>query len=165
MIALSGFAALGAEVVWTRILSLLLGGTVYTFSIIAAAFLAGLGIGSAAGTWAARQSSTSWCLALAVCQTGVMLGVAWAAALMSRAFPYWPIDPALATGPWFNFQIDLLRVVIAVLPAACFWGASFPVALAAIAPADATTPGASSPGSMRRTQSVRSPARWSSASR
>src|SRR5262245_58586352 len=38
-IALSGFAALGAEVVWTRILGLLLGGTVYTFSMIAAAFL------------------------------------------------------------------------------------------------------------------------------
>ncbi len=65
---------------------------------------------------------------------GVMVAVAWAAALMSRAFPYWPIDPALATGPWFNLQIDLLRVVIAVMPAAFFWGASFPIALAAIAP-------------------------------
>lgn len=132
-IALSGFAALGAEVVWTRILALLLGGTVYTFSMIAAAFLGGLGIGSAAGTWAARQSRRPD-VALALCQMGVMLAVAWAAALMSRAFPYWPIDPALATGPWFNFQIDLLRVVIAVLPAAFFWGASFPIALAAIAP-------------------------------
>ena len=132
-IALSGFAALGAEVVWTRILALLLGGTVYTFSMIAAAFLAGLGIGSAAGTWTARRSRHPD-VALAVCQMGVMVAVAWAAALMTRAFPYWPIDPALATGPWFNFQIDLLRVVIAVLPAAFFWGASFPIALAAIAP-------------------------------
>jgi len=43
-IGLSGLAALGAEVIWTRILSLLFGGTVYTFSIIAAAFLCGLGI-------------------------------------------------------------------------------------------------------------------------
>src|SRR5207302_4807968 len=32
-IALSGLTALGAEVVWTRLLSLLLGATVYTFSI------------------------------------------------------------------------------------------------------------------------------------
>ena len=132
-VALSGFAALGAEVAWTRILALLLGGTVYTFSIIAAVFLSGLGIGSAAGTWAARQTRRPG-VVLAVCQMGVMLAVAWAAALMSRAFPYWPIDPALATGPWFNFQIDVLRVVLAVLPAAFFWGASFPVALAAIAP-------------------------------
>ncbi len=38
-IALSGMSALGAEVVWTRLLSLLLGGTVYTFSLILAVFL------------------------------------------------------------------------------------------------------------------------------
>ncbi|HSP67742.1 MAG TPA: hypothetical protein VLN48_08440, partial [Bryobacteraceae bacterium] len=41
-IGLSGLTALGAEVVWTRLLSLLLGGTVYTFSIILAVFLLGL---------------------------------------------------------------------------------------------------------------------------
>ncbi len=45
-IALSGLTALGAEVVWTRLLSLLLGATVYTFSIILAVFLFGLWAGS-----------------------------------------------------------------------------------------------------------------------
>src|SRR5215831_17653288 len=35
-IGLSGLTALGAEVVWTRLLSLMLGATVYTFSIILA---------------------------------------------------------------------------------------------------------------------------------
>jgi len=131
--ALSGMTALGAEVIWTRILALLLGATVYTFSIIAASFLAGLGIGSSVGARLARTSKRPGLL-LAGSQVGVGLGVAWAAALVSRAFPYWPIDPALATGPWFNFQIDLLRSMVAVLPAACFWGASFPLAIAAIAP-------------------------------
>ena len=48
-IALSGMSALGAEVVWTRLLSLVLGGTVYTFSLILAVFLIGLGIGSSLG--------------------------------------------------------------------------------------------------------------------
>ena len=129
-IALSGLAALGAEVIWTRILSLLFGGTVYTFSIIAAAFLFGLGVGSAAGAWLARDSQRPGAL-LAGCQIGVTIAVGWGAALINRAFPYWPIDPALAPGPWFNFQIDLLRAFIAVVPAACFWGASFPLALAA----------------------------------
>jgi spermidine synthase len=42
-IAMSGLTALGAEVVWTRLLSLLLGATVYTFSIILAVFLVGRG--------------------------------------------------------------------------------------------------------------------------
>ncbi|HVW84365.1 MAG TPA: hypothetical protein VHB50_06775, partial [Bryobacteraceae bacterium] len=49
-IGLSGLCALGAEVVWTRILSLMLGPTVYTFSIILGVFLIGLGLGSAAGS-------------------------------------------------------------------------------------------------------------------
>ena len=35
---------------WTRLLSLMLGGTVYTFSIILAVFLFGLGMGSAVGS-------------------------------------------------------------------------------------------------------------------
>jgi spermidine synthase len=129
-IGLSGLAALGAEVIWTRILSLLFGGTVYTFSLIAAAFLCGLGIGSAKGAWLARYSERPGML-LAGFQLGAAVAVAWGAALMNRAYPYWPIDPALAPGPWFNFQIDLVRAFIAIVPAACFWGASFPLALAA----------------------------------
>src|SRR4029453_17577349 len=129
-IALSGLTALGAEVIWTRILSLLFGGTVYTFSLIAAAFLCGLGIGSAKGAWLARYSERPGLL-LAGFQLGAAVAVAWGAALMNRAYPYWPIDPALAQGPWFNFQIDLVRAFIAIVPAACFWGASFPLALAA----------------------------------
>ena len=39
--ALSGMTALAAEVLWTRHLSLLLGGTVYTFALILAVFLLG----------------------------------------------------------------------------------------------------------------------------
>jgi spermidine synthase len=65
-----------------------------------------------------------------------VVSVAWAALLLNREFPFWPIDPALAAGPWFNFQIDLLRAALAILPAACFWGASFPLALAAVASRD-----------------------------
>jgi spermidine synthase len=44
------FTALGAEWLWTRQLSLLFGASVYTFSLILAVFLAGLGIGGLAGT-------------------------------------------------------------------------------------------------------------------
>ncbi len=58
-IALSGMAALGAEVVWTRLLSLELGGTVYTFSLILAVFLIGLGIGSSLGALLVRQGGAA----------------------------------------------------------------------------------------------------------
>jgi spermidine synthase len=56
-IGISGSAALGAEVVWTRLLTLMLGGTVYTFSMILAVFLTGLGLGSTAGSWVARRAA------------------------------------------------------------------------------------------------------------
>ena len=56
-IGISGCCAMAAEVVWTRTLSLLLSATVYTFSIILAVFLTGLGIGSSAGSFLARRSS------------------------------------------------------------------------------------------------------------
>jgi len=49
-IGISGMTALSAEVIWTRILSLLFGATVYTFSLILAVFLLGLGIGSSVGS-------------------------------------------------------------------------------------------------------------------
>lgn len=45
--ALTGFAALVAEVLWTRVLSLVIGTTVYAFSAMLTTFLLGLGLGSA----------------------------------------------------------------------------------------------------------------------
>src|SRR3954449_10645659 len=65
-IALSGATALGAEVIWTRVLGLLLGATVYTFAIILAVFLIGLGLGSAAGAFMARTVRPR--LAVGICQ-------------------------------------------------------------------------------------------------
>jgi len=51
--------------------------------------------------------------------------------MLSRSLPYWPIDPSLSASPWLNFQLDLVRCLWAILPAACLWGASFPLALVA----------------------------------
>src|SRR2546422_8951198 len=65
VIAISGLCALGSEVIWTRLLALMMGATVYTFSIILAVFLTGLGVGSTVGSVIARQSARS---ALGYCQ-------------------------------------------------------------------------------------------------
>ena len=131
-IGLSGMTALGAEVVWTRLLSLTLGGTVYTFSLILAAFLIGLGTGSGVGSFLARTIRNPRA-ALGVCQLLVMGGLAWAAYALTTALPYWPIDPSLASTPANNFQIDLVRCLLTVTPGAMLWGLSFPFALAAVA--------------------------------
>lgn len=132
VIALSGMCALGAEVVWTRSLSLLLGGTVYTFSIILAVFLTGLGIGSSLGAMVARHARRPR-LALGLCQFLVMGAIAWTAHVVAQSLPYWPVDPSLSRSPWLDFQLDLVRCIWAVLPGAVLWGASFPLALASVA--------------------------------
>lgn len=129
-IGLSGMCALGAEVIWTRLLSLMLGATVYTFSIILAVFLVGLGLGSAGGSFLSRRRPR---VALGWCQILLAGAVAWAAYALADSLPYWPVNPALSPSPWFNFQIDLMRCFWAILPAAILWGASFPLALAAVA--------------------------------
>jgi spermidine synthase len=131
-IGLSGLAALGAEVVWTRLLSLLLGATVYTFSIILAVFLVGLWAGSGAGSLAIRRFSDPR-LALFGCQLLLALACAWTAYTLARSLPYWPVDPWLSINPWMNFEIDVLRCAVAILPAALLWGASFPLALSCAA--------------------------------
>ena len=46
--------------------------------------------------------------------------------------PYWPINPELSPSPWFTFQLDFNRAFWTVLPGAMLWGASFPLALAAV---------------------------------
>lgn len=131
-IALSGFTALSAEVVWTRLLSLLFGGTTYTFSLILAGFLLGLGLGSSVGSALARNLARP-ATALGWCQAGLCAALAWAGIMVGTSMPYWPIDPSISTSPWFNFQLDMARCLWTVLPGALLWGASFPLALAAVA--------------------------------
>jgi spermidine synthase len=132
VIALSGFTALGAEVIWTRILSLHFGATVYTFSLILAVFLVGLGIGSTSGAVIARDTSVPR-RALGWCQLLLCAAMAWAAFMNTESLPYWPINPSIATSPWYTLQLDLVRCFWVVLPGAILWGASFPLALAAVA--------------------------------
>ncbi len=129
-IALSGFTALGSEVVWTRLLSLNLGGTTYTFSLILGVFLMGLGLGSSVGASLAGSVKDAR-TALGWFQMALMAAIAWAAFALTQAVPFWPVDPTLSLGPWFTFQMDFVKTAFAVLPGAFLWGASFPLALAA----------------------------------
>lgn len=129
-IALSGLCALGAEAIWTRLLALLFGASVYAFSIILAVFLIGLGIGSGAGSFLCRivrqpRRALGWCQLLAA------YAIAWTAYNLGAALPNWPINPLLPPNIWLHFEIDLARAVWALLPATLLWGASFPLALAA----------------------------------
>jgi spermidine synthase len=130
-IAISGFCALAAEAIWTRTLSLLLGGSVYTFAMILAVFLTGLGIGSAIGSLLSKGIANA-VRALGWCQLLISGAIAWTAYNLSQSLPYWPINPSISTDIWFTFQLDLDRTLWALLPPAILWGASFPLAMAAL---------------------------------
>jgi spermidine synthase len=131
-IAMSGLTALASEVIWTRTLSLLYGATVYTFSLILAVFLIGLGIGSTLGSALSHQLKRPR-VALAWCQVLLCAAMAWAAYMLTESIPWWPVDPSIASDPKLTFQLDLVRTLWVVLPAAILWGASFPLALASVA--------------------------------
>ncbi len=130
-IALSGACALGAEVVWTRVIGYLFGVTVYAFAIILAVFLIGLAIGSGIGSLAPGQMNPR--AALGWAQVLVTAGIAWTSYMITDSLPFWPIDVMRYQSPWHTFQLDFVRAMWAILPPTLMWGASFPLACAAAA--------------------------------
>jgi spermidine synthase len=131
-IALSGLTALASQVIWARALSLLIGATVYTFSLILAVFLVGLGIGSSLGSSMAGSLKHPR-VALGWVQMLLCVALAYAAYMTTASMPFWPINPSISSDPMFNFQLDLMRAAFVVLPGAILWGMSFPLALASVA--------------------------------
>lgn len=133
-IALSGFTALGAEVVWTRLLSLLMGATVYAFSLILTVFLVGLGLGSAVGSLIARRVERPR-LALGLLQMGLAIAIAFSSWMILVVMPNWQamfvFMDEIRENMTFMYLYDFFRCTVAMLPATFLWGASFPVALAA----------------------------------
>ena len=135
VVALSGLTALSSEVLWTRTLSLLIGATTYTFSLILAVFLAGIGLGSSVAAALARTLERPR-VALAWVQLSLCAAMAWTSYIVTESLPYWPVNPSIVTDFWFQFQLDLTRVLFAVLPPSILWGATFPLALASVANRD-----------------------------
>ena len=56
-LALSGFASLTLQVVWTRLAALILGPTTYAFSVVVAVFIGGLAAGATLGSWLAGRTA------------------------------------------------------------------------------------------------------------
>jgi spermidine synthase len=79
-IGISGFCALGYEVLWTRVLSMVVGTSVYSFTILLAAFLTGIAAGGRGEALLSRalpdrfQVGTAHAAAFAITQ--VLIGIA-----------------------------------------------------------------------------------------
>ena len=137
-LAISGFASLVLQVVWTRVLALILGPTTYAFSTIVAIFIAGIAVGAAIAARLmprVRQPAAGLavCLALSVgCAT-------LAAAFVDRAL----LDVAtLVARPDVTYADVLVRQALLVVgllaPMTIAFGAAFPFAVAVATRRDET---------------------------
>jgi spermidine synthase len=71
---LSGFAALLCQVIWQRLLTFMTGADVHAVTLVVAAFMAGLGLGSLAGGYLAdRLAARGRLVGFALCELGIAL--------------------------------------------------------------------------------------------
>ena len=114
---LSGAVAFHYEVLYARLLSHVLGSSIYAFATMLAAFLAGIALGGAAGGQIAARASRS---ATAFGLTQLAIGVASVAAYTSLQFFVPESREPAALAAW---------AVAVLLPATTCIGATFPLAV------------------------------------
>ena len=127
----SGFSALIYEVAWTRLLALVIGPTTYAFATMAASFISGLALGSAAGTRLARRTASpaTWLGAVLLAGAAAATITAWYAATnLPLTVAAQVADPAVEF-PAVRWRQAAL-VALLLLPMTFALGATFPLALA-----------------------------------
>lgn len=130
LVAVSGAVSFTYEVLWTRLLSQLLGSSLHAFATMLASFLLGIALGSAAGGRSARRAERA-ATGFAVSQLGICL-LAVAAFAASDRLP--DLAARLGTGGLAN-PLALAPIAVAVLlPVALCIGATFPLAVRVTAP-------------------------------
>jgi spermidine synthase len=114
---LSGANAFYYEVLWTRLINHVLGGSIYAFSTMLASFLSGIAIGGAlAGRFARTREQAAWVFALVQIAIG----------FCSVAVYSWMEHAIPDTREVFS---DALFAAIVMLPATVFIGATLPLAI------------------------------------
>ena len=109
-----GFVALGAEVIWTRYLGLLINNTVYTYTLTLSVVLIGLVLGSIlASQFSDRTASRAFLFGALQIATGII-----ALTLLK-----------LSPETWRQFGDDLWVYFAILLPPAILSGAAFPLAI------------------------------------
>ncbi|HLG56711.1 MAG TPA: fused MFS/spermidine synthase [Vicinamibacterales bacterium] len=138
-LVLSGFGAMGMEILWLRHAHLLLGGFRAVFSLLLAIMLAGLGAGAWFGGWLDRRTGrpAQTLMVLQACfVASVLLGLASADSSVLMAEGQAIAAAMTAMGParrtlaelWYNTRPMLLEVGVPALVAGC----AFPLANALV---------------------------------
>ena len=114
LIAISGVLSFIYEVLWTRMLSHVLGSSIYAFSTMLSAFLTGIALG-AAGAGLVAQNPRRAAGLFAVCQIGIGL---------TAACVYWYLERSVPSG--ISYALFAFAVI---LPSSIFIGATYPLAV------------------------------------
>ncbi len=133
-LAVSGFVALVYEVIWTRILAMVLGPTTYAFSAMLVAFIAGLAIGAAAAAALLPRTRHpgAWLGIVLVAAAGAALGAAVAVDRLPLLMASAVTRPETTFGSVMALQVGL--GIAMQLPMTIALGAAFPLAIAHVAP-------------------------------
>ncbi|MFI5183733.1 MAG: fused MFS/spermidine synthase [Vicinamibacteria bacterium] len=134
-IGLSGFCALGYEVLWTRVLTIAVGASVYGFTIMLAAFLTGIALGSTAyGLLPSRGSGSARAIAgfgivqvligVTAFLVTVVLGDVPASVIRLQGVLQGTTMSSFQARVWGNFALAFLYMLVP----AFFMGVAFPLA-------------------------------------
>ena len=137
LVLVSGAVSFTWEILWTRLLTQLLGGSVYAFATMLATFLVGISLGSALAARLARGHQWARC-GFAVAQLGVA-GFSLAAFALANRLPSFALA---ATDEGFLARGAAIGAAI-LLPGALAIGATFPFAVRILARNAAEAPAAS----------------------
>lgn len=133
----AGFAAMVYEVAWYRVLTLMLGGSVYAFSTMLLAFLIGIAAGGGiGGRWGDHLRERGGPDAVLRALAGVQVGVAATSILTMHLYPqmpFWYVDlfdafDAEKAGT-FVWLVSLLLAGVVMTPPALLMGVAFPLSV------------------------------------
>ncbi len=129
----SGVASFSFEVLWTRLLGHILGGSVYAFATMLASFLTGIVLGSGvAARLASTPSRAAFGFALAQLGTAALSYLAFQSADSLPGFAVW-----MGAGGSAGLAPNAIVAGLALLPAAFCIGTTFPFAVRILALRDA----------------------------
>jgi len=124
--AVSGFCAMAYEVIWTRLLALIVGPTTYAFTIVLVTFIVGLALGSMIFGWLAdRTGKPAWILVLtqilaAACALAISQVLGNSQLFFARLIETYQHDFALLS------LAEALFLLLFMLPSTVCLGATFP---------------------------------------
>jgi spermidine synthase len=129
--AISGFVSFALEIIWFRMLVILLRPTTYAFTVMLATVLAGIAIGSWLSTPLTGRRRVNLVGALAVLEVLLALAAAVSMFLIGQANTvYGSVAPLFANTSLAYFGPMVATSIAAIFPAALLMGMAFPVGIA-----------------------------------